>query len=114
MEKQDYIDRSIEIGNEIYDLQNEQRQIDEKYIAANAEFFPGEKVKVITKGHKTWELKSGEEGWNEPSERFAFVSKNIIYNNEVIPQLLKCKKDGTPSKQRDYVGMRSYVEKLTN
>lgn len=69
----------------------------EQYIRENKRFNIGEKVKVIDPAYVRF-------GKHFPENiRFAFVKGfQVSYFGEIETILFKCKKDGTPSRQRDY------------
>ena len=105
MKKEDYQKEKELIKNEITALQEKLKKTESAYIEANREFEIGEKVVVIYKKHK--HHRYGE----VPEESFpAFViGHEIDYNNNVVPVLNKCKKDGTMSKHRYYLWLHSGI-----
>lgn len=77
----------------------------QKYIDDNAEFKVGEKIKILTKAHKSYSLLGTKEYWNEEAVRYAYVSKVVVTNGGKFRyHLQKEKKDGTRSKVTDSYG----------
>lgn len=87
---------------------------EENYIEANKQFEEGDKIKVVTPPHPYWTLSDpGVEKTHPEKIEFAFVLGNKIdINNNVIPDLVKAKKDGTPSKIGYYYAPGYGVKKI--
>lgn len=71
------------------------------FIAANAVFKPGDKIKITTPPYK----RSWDNSIVPETSRLAFVVKvKTNYYNDIDYVLSKCKKDGTQSLHTDYCG----------
>lgn len=112
MNKEKYFEKKRKLRQEINDLQTQLRSLEETYIESNSEFLVGEKVKVITPEY-SFSRADKSTGKTSKKERFAYVNYNKInYLDNVEPILIKEKKDGTPSKIRDYLGRYDVIEKI--
>lgn len=85
----------------------------QEYIETNRKFQDGDKVVVITPAGTAWKLDDPDTKIPVPEKRvFAFVvGYKVNYKHEVEPVLVKCKKDGTPSKMVQHFGEKDIIEK---
>ena len=113
MEKEQYITNKKEIETKINDLRIELKNLNNQYISSKTDFSSGERVKVFTPERKASFMgKPGNELLPEKT-RFAYFERyEIDYSGDLVPILSKEKKDGTPSKIRDYVGGAEMVLKI--
>jgi hypothetical protein len=94
MEKSEFKKKQEEINSKIRELQNQLCDLKKEYISSNKIFDNGTKVKIIYPTHKN--------NWNENTvpERYDYgfvYGHTLDYKYDVVPQLHKCKKDGTES-----------------
>lgn len=104
MDKEKFLERKRLIQSEIESWKEELRNVEEEYISSNQQFSIGSKVCITTLAHQGWELCSREKVLYPEQKRYAYiVGYEISYGDEVAPILMKAKKDGTISKNRDYI-----------
>lgn len=101
MKKAEYKEKKELILENISQLRESFRNLEEKYIKENAEFVDGDKVEVNTTGRN-----------DEIIKEYGVVQGHIIYYDNVIPILYKIKKDGTISKHRLHIYSTSAIYKL--
>lgn len=109
MEKSEFLTRKNQIENSIKALNDEKKRLENEYINSQRVFTDNEKIEIVTKEHPYWTFSKGKEiaGIRPEEKRFAFVvGYKINYQNDVVPILKKCKKDGTISKLEDYFSDR--------
>lgn len=108
MEKENYLSAKKQIELESVRLLNLSKELRNQYIEENKLYSIGQKVKITTPKHEAWSFSrknKNEIFIVEEQQRYAFVSGyDIDYNGDVVCIFIKMKKDGTPSKQRDYFG----------
>lgn len=104
MNKSRFLERKKHIQSEIESWKKELRDVEEEYISSNQKFPIGSKVCITTPAYTGWQLGSREKVLYPERKRYAYiVGYEISYNDEVKPILMKAKKDGTISKNRDYI-----------
>ena len=95
MDKSYFKTRKAEIQSEIDSWKQEMRDLEDEYISSNKKFPIGSKVCLTIPAH-TVKLLWGNETKTIPEEKkFAYVTGYEIVSNEVVPILMKAKKDGT-------------------
>lgn len=108
MDKSRFIEIKNYIQSEIDALREELRDAEKEYIESNMQFPIGSKVCVTVPAHTAFSR--GRNIFIEEQKRFAYVLQYEICCNEVVPVLLKAKKDGSASKIKDYLGSYEKVE----
>jgi len=99
MTKEEFQNRRQEISSKIDTLNADKKKIEHDYIVANAPFKIGAKL-IINKGIQ---------------EKIGYViGFKLTYQDEVIPNMVKCKKDGSESKSKLYVCFDDNLELVTN
>lgn len=99
MTKEFFIEEKKKINDELIILRNRETELIKKYIDSNKEFEVGEKVKVTS-----------EKGVIE----FGFISKvKLNYSSQIKYEVVKEKKDGTPSQHKLYVWYSSKISSRT-
>lgn len=112
MDKSYFKTRKAEIQSEINSWNQEMRDLEDEYISSNKKFPIGSKVCLTIPAH-TERLYWGKETKTIPEEKkFAYVTGYEIVSNEVIPILMKAKKDGTISKLREYFSFKQVTIEL--
>lgn len=112
MDKLYFKTRKEEIQSKIDSCKKEMKELENEYIVSNQKFPIGSKVCLTIPAH-TERLYWGEETKTIPEEKkFAYVTGYEIVSNEVIPILMKAKKDGTISKLREYMSFRQAIIEL--
>lgn len=112
MDKSYFETRKAEIQSEFDSLKQEMRDLEDEYISSNQKFPIGSKVCITTPAHTGWLLHNRETVTFPESKRFAYVTGYKIQCNEVVPILMKAKKDGTISKLRDYISSERMIVEL--
>lgn len=108
MDKERFLERKRHIQSEIESWEKELRDVEEEYISSNQKFPVGSKVCITTPAHMEWFLRTREKELCPEKKRYAYVvGYEISYNDEVGPILMKAKKDGTISKNRDYIAFEN-------
>lgn len=111
MDKSYFKTRKAEIQSEIDSWKQEMRDLEDEYISSNKKFPIGSKVCLTIPAHT--ELYWGNKTKTIPEEKkFAYVTGYEIVSNEVIPILMKAKKDGTISKLREYLSFKQVTIEL--
>lgn len=107
MTKEEYIQSKKEMKSQIKELQKRVIELNDQYISDNKPFEIGDRVKVTTPARKDFIGESKEK------VRIAFVSSfKIDWDDNIKPNLIKMKQDGTPSKHGDYLYNSEIVEKV--
>lgn len=110
MDKSYFKKRKEEIQSEIDSWGQELRDLRSDYISSNQKFPIGSKVCITTPAHT--KFFAGKKISVPEQKRFAYVSRYEIRCDEVVPVLLKAKKDGSASKLNDYVMYNSEIIEL--
>lgn len=104
MEKLHFENRKKEILSKIDFLKAKLKHLETQYIDSNQKFPIGSKVRITTTGCIGYELYALEKTSSPPKKKcYAYVAGYEICCGEVIPILMKAKKDGTISKKRHHV-----------
>lgn len=112
MDKLYFKTRKEEIQSKIDSCKKEMKELENEYIASNQKFPIGSKVCLTIPAH-TVKLLWGNETKTIPEEKkFAYVTGYEIVSNEVVPILMKAKKDGTISKLREYLSFKQVTIEL--
>ena len=112
MDKSYFKTRKAEIQSEIDSWKQEMRDLEDEYISSNKKFPIGSKVCLTIPAH-TVRLLWGNETKTIPEEKkFAYVTGYEIERNEVVPILMKPKKDGTISQLREYISFIEFTIEL--
>lgn len=112
MDKSYFETRKAEIQSKIDSYNKEMKELKNEYISSNQKFPIGSKVCLTIPAH-TVRLLWGNETKIIPEEKkFAYVTGYEIVSNEVVPILMKAKKDGTISKLREYLSFKQVTIEL--
>lgn len=104
MEKSDYLSKKNELDSKIKELQIKLHQLKKDYIEKNRKFENGDLIKIITAEFNYYSKII------ENNISFGYVDGfELNYKDEVIPILLKQKKDGTKSKNKLYLPFGKYT-----
>lgn len=98
MDKSYFEIRKTQIQSEIDRWKQEMRDLEDEYIFSNQKFPVGSKVCVTIPSHKGIALST-----REKVKRYAYVIGYEIRYGEVVPKLMRAKKDGSISKVRDNI-----------
>lgn len=101
MNKSYFETRKSEIQSEIDSWRQELKDLEDEYISSNQKFPIGSKVCITTPGHEKYNMFNRKIIVPE-EKRFAYITGYNIIANEVVPILMKAKKDGTISKIMDH------------
>lgn len=112
MDKSYFETRKAEIQSEIDSWKQEMRDLEDEYISSNQRFPIGSKICITTPAHTGWMLHTREIVTIPEEKRYSYVIGYEIRCGEVVPQLMKAKKDGTISKLRDYISFERVIVKL--
>lgn len=112
MNKSRFLERKKHILSEIESWKEELRDVEEEYISSNQKFPIGSKVCITTPAYVGWELSTRERVSFPEQKRYAYITGYEILNNEVVPILMKAKKDGAISKFRDYITFEKAIVEL--
>lgn len=112
MNKSYFETRKTEIQSEIDSWKQELRDLEDEYISSNQKFPIGSKVCITTPAHEGWALSTREKITFPERKRYSYVTGYEICRNEVVPILMKAKKDGTISKIRDYITFERVIVEL--
>lgn len=111
MDKSYFETRKAEIQSETDSWKQEMRDLEDEYISSNQRFPIGSKVCITTPAHTGMVLSTCETVMFPEEKRYSYVIGYEIRYGEVVPKLMKAKKDGTISKMQDYMSFeRSIVE----
>lgn len=112
MDKSYFRLRKAEIQSEIDSWRRELKDLEDEYVCSNQKFPIGSKVCVITPAHTEWSFSTREKISFPEEKRYAYVTGYEICNNDVVPILMKVKKDGDMSKIRDYLTFERVIIEL--
>lgn len=112
MDKSYFETRKAEIQSEIDSWKQEMRDLEDEYISSNQKFPIGSKVCITTPAHTGWLLHNRETVTFPEEKKFSYITGYEIRCNEVVPILMKAKKDGTISKLRDYISSERMIVEL--
>ena len=91
------------INSKIRELNNEMMKLKKEYIKSNENYPIGSKVCLTIPAHTVRILCDSKTKTIPEEKKFAYVTGYEIVSNEVVPILMKAKKDGTISKLREYI-----------
>lgn len=112
MNKSFFETRKTEIQSEIDSWKQEMRDLEDEYISSNQKFPIGSKVCITIPAHTGCFLHNRETVTFPEEKRFAYITGYEIQCNEVVPILMKAKKDGTISKIREYITFKKVIIEL--
>lgn len=112
MDKSYFKTRKEEIQSKIDSYKKEMEELENEYISSNQKFPIGSKVCLTIPAYKTRLLWSNETKTIPEEKKFAYVNGYEIVRNEVVPILMKAKKDGTISKLREYMSFIEFTIEL--
>lgn len=112
MNKSYFETRKTEIQSEIDSWKQKLRDLEDEYISSNQKFPIGSKVCITTPAHEGWILGAPGKITFPERKRYSYVTGYEIFHNEVLPILMKAKKDGTISKVRDCVTFERVIVEL--
>ena len=104
--------RKTEIQSEIDSWKQELKDLEDEYISSNQKFPIGSKVCITTPAHTGMVLSTREKVTFPEAKRYFYVTGYEIRCKEVVPILMKAKKDGTISKIRDYITFERVIVEL--
>ena len=104
MTREEYISQKKELVKKIALLEAEQLELDKAYIEANKKVGSMDIVEITTPAREVTNLFTGMKETLPESKRMGIVVENYIdWENNVVPFVKKMKKDGTMSKNKDYI-----------
>lgn len=112
MNKSRFLERKNHIQEEIESWKEELRDLEEEYISSNQQLPIGSKVCITTPAHTGMVLSTREKVTFPETKRYSYVTGYEIRYDEVVPILMKAKKDGTISKIRDYITFERVIVEL--
>jgi hypothetical protein len=112
MDKSYFETRKTEIQSEIDSWKQELKDLEDEYISSNQKFPIGSKVCITTPAHTGMVLSTREKVTFPEAKRYSYVTGYEIRCKEVVPILMKAKKDGTISKIRDYITFERVIVEL--
>lgn len=112
MDKSYFKIRKVEIQSEIDSWKQELKDLEDEYISSNQKFPIGSKVCITTPAHTEMMLYNNEKITFPETKRYSYVTGYGIRCNEVVPILMRAKKDGTISKNRDYITYETEIIEL--
>lgn len=111
MDKSYFKTRKAEIQFEIDNWKQKMIRLKKEYISSNQKFPIGSKVCLTIPAH-TVRILCDSKTKTIPEKKFAYVTGYEIVSNEVVPILMKAKKDGTISKLREYIPFGQFTIEL--
>lgn len=111
MDKLYFETRKAEIQSKIDSYNKEMKELKNEYISSNQKFPIGSKVCLTIPAH-TVHLWGNETKTIPEEKKFAYVTGYKIVSDEVLPILMKAKKDGTISKLREYTSFKQVIIEL--
>ena len=112
MDKSYFETRKKEIQSEIDSWKQKLKDLEDEYISSSQKFPIGSKVCITTPAHTGMVLSTREKVTFPEAKRYSYVTGYEIWCNEVVPILMKAKKDGTISKIRDYITFERVIVEL--
>lgn len=112
MDKSYFETRKAEIQSKIDSYNKEMRELNNEYISSNQKFPIGSKVCLTIPAHTVRSLFGSKTKIIPEEKKFAYVTGYKIERNEVVPILMKAKKDGTISKLREYISFIEFTIEL--
>lgn len=112
MDKLYFKTRKEEIQSKIGSCKKEMKELENEYIVSNQKFPIGSKVCLTIPAYELRGLGINRIRIVPEEKKFAYVTGYEIVANEVVPILMKAKKDGTISKLREYMSFRQAIIEL--
>jgi hypothetical protein len=112
MDKSYFKTRKAEIQFEIDNWKQKMIRLEKEYISSNQKFPIGSKVCLTIPAHTVRILCDSKTKTIPEEKKFAYVTGYEIVSNEVVPILMKAKKDGTISKLREYIPFGQFTIEL--
>lgn len=111
MTKEEYISQRKDLEKKIALLEAEKLELNKTYIEANKKFESMDIVEITTPQREVTNLITGEKETLPENKRMGIVVANYIdWENNVVPLVKKMKKDGTMSKNKDYITNRDNLK----
>lgn len=112
MDKSYFKTRKAEIQSKIDSYKKEMKELKDEYISSNQKFPIGSKVCLTIPAHTVRFLFGSKTKTIPEEKKLAYVTGYEIVNNEVVPILMKAKRDGTISKLREYTSFIKFTIEL--
>lgn len=112
MDKSYFETRKAEIQSKIDSYNKEMKELKNEYISSNQKFPIGSKVCLTIPAYELRGLGINRIRIVPEEKKFAYVTGYEIVANEVVPILMKAKKDGTISKLREYTSFKQVTIEL--
>lgn len=112
MDKLYFKTRKEEIQSKIDSCKKEMKELENEYIVSNQKFPIGSKVCLTIPAYELRGLGINRIRIVPEEKKFAYVIGYEIVANEVVPILMKAKKDGTISKLREHMSFRQAIIEL--
>lgn len=112
MDKSYFETRKAEIQSKIDSYNKEMEELKNEYISSNQKFPIGSKVCLTIPAYELRGLGINRIRMVPEEKKFAYVTGYEIVANEVVPILMKAKKDGTISKLREYTSFKQVTIEL--
>lgn len=112
MDKSYFKTRKAEIQSEIDSWKQKMIRLKKEYISSNQKFPIGSKVCLTIPAYELRGLGINRIRIVPEEKKFAYVTGYEIVANEVVPILMKAKKDGTISKLREYIPFGQFTIEL--
>ena len=112
MNKSYFETRKAEIQSKIDSYNKEMKELKNEYISSNQKFLIGSKVCLTIPAYELRGLGINRIRIVPEEKKFAYVTGYEIVANEVVPILMKAKKDGTISKLREYTSFKQVTIEL--
>ena len=112
MSKEEYIEQKEVLIMKIEQIKAQIKNLDKEYIEANKKFESMDIVEITTPAREVTNLFTGKKETLPESKRMGIVVENYIdWENNVVPFVKKMKKDGTMSKNKDYIMQDEILKK---
>lgn len=112
MDKSYFETRKAEIQFEIDNWKQKMIRLKKEYISSNQKFPVGSKICLTIPAHEVRDFVNNRIRIVPEEKKFAYVTGYKIVSNEVVPILMKAKKDGTISKLREYIPFGQFTIEL--
>lgn len=112
MDKLYFKTRKEEIQSKIDSCKKEMKELKKEYISSNQKFPVGSKICLTIPAHEVRDFANNRIRIVPEEKKFAYVTGYEIVADEVVPILMKAKKDGTISKLREYMSFRQAIIEL--
>ena len=112
MSKEEYIEQKEVLIMKIEQIKAQIKNLDKEYIEANKKFESMDIVEITTPAREVTNLFTGMKETLPENKRMGIVVENYIdWENNVVPFVKKMKKDGTMSKNKDYIMQDDILKK---